>query len=196
MDLTFPQWAFLVGFVAYVAIRAVYKERTKKNQVVTRTAQTLETALLVLVALGTLVLPLVFLFSSWLGFADYPLPPTGTIAGVILLPLSLYLFWRSHHDLGRNWSQTLEIRNNHELVTHGVYRRVRHPMYTAILLFSLAQALLLENWLAGPSAFLTFSLLLLFRLPREESLLLSAFGPAYSTYSLTTGRLLPRWPRS
>ncbi len=47
---------------------------------------------------------------------------------------ALWLFWRSHADLGRNWSQAFELRKGHELITHGVYRVVRHPMYAAIWL--------------------------------------------------------------
>ena len=46
----------------------------------------------------------------------------------------------AHADLGLNWSITLEMRKGHELIVHGVYRRIRHPMYAAIFLFAVAQA--------------------------------------------------------
>jgi protein-S-isoprenylcysteine O-methyltransferase Ste14 len=42
------------------------------------------------------------------------------------MTLAVWLFWRSHADLGRNWSPSLELREGHELVTEGVYRYVRH----------------------------------------------------------------------
>ena len=51
--------------------------------------------------------------------------------------------------LGRNWSITLEIRDSHRLVTDGLYRYVRHPMYTSFWLWAIAQALLIPNWIAG-----------------------------------------------
>jgi len=47
------------------------------------------------------------------------------------------------------------MRKEHRLVTAGVYRHIRHPMYAAIFLWCLAQGLLLPNWLAGWSALAT-----------------------------------------
>jgi protein-S-isoprenylcysteine O-methyltransferase Ste14 len=73
-----------------------------------------------------------------------------------------------------------------------VYRRIRHPMYAAIFLFSLAQGLLLDNWLAGWSALATFAVMYLVRLPREEAMMIQQFGQEYRDYMNRTGRLLPR----
>ena len=56
------------------------------------------------------------------------------------------MFRRSHKDLGRNWSISLEIREEHKLVTRGVYSLIRHPMYTAFLLMAVGQAFLISNW--------------------------------------------------
>lgn len=64
--------------------------------------------------------------------------------------LGVYLFWRSHADLGGMWSAHLEVRKEHRLITHGIYSRIRHPMYSAIFLITLAQAMVLTNWIAGP----------------------------------------------
>ncbi len=105
---------------------------------------------------------------------------------------ALWLFWRSHADLGLNWSVTLEIRKEHQLITNGVYRSIRHPMYAAIWLFSLAQALLLANWLAGPAALVTFAPMYLLRTPREERMMCEIFGQEYRDYMARTGRLFPR----
>jgi protein-S-isoprenylcysteine O-methyltransferase Ste14 len=49
------------------------------------------------------------------------------------------------------------VRRDHRLVRHGVYRSIRHPMYSAIWLFGLAQAFLLNNLLAGPAALVAFA---------------------------------------
>jgi protein-S-isoprenylcysteine O-methyltransferase Ste14 len=102
------------------------------------------------------------------------------------------MFWRSHADLGQNWSATLEVRKDHELVTQGIYRSIRHPMYASILLWGLAQALLLPNWLAGWSAFVPFTVLYIIRTPREERMMCEFFGDQYRNYMRRTGRLLPR----
>jgi len=105
---------------------------------------------------------------------------------------ALWLFWRSHADLGDNWSVTLELRNGHQLVKHGVYRSIRHPMYAAIFLWSLAQGLILENWLAGWSSFATFSAMYFLRTPREERMMCEFLGEEYREYMRETGRLFPR----
>ena len=105
---------------------------------------------------------------------------------------ALWLFWRAHVDLGLNWSITLEMRKDHELIVHGVYRRVRHPMYAAIFLFAIAQGLLLPNWLAGWGGFGSFAILYLVRTPREEKMMLEFFGEPYRDYVRRTGRLWPR----
>ncbi len=111
---------------------------------------------------------------------------------VTVMVISLWLFWRSHADLGHNWSISLELREGHELVTHGVYRKIRHPMYASIWLWNIAQAMLLQNWLAGWPALLAFAAMYFLRTPREEQLMCEAFGEEYREYMRQTGRLLPR----
>jgi protein-S-isoprenylcysteine O-methyltransferase Ste14 len=86
----------------------------------------------------------------------------------------------------------LEIRQGHVLVTGGVYRFVRHPMYASIWLFAIAQGLLLGNWLAGWSGVVTFAPLYIIRTPREERMMRDFFGDEYGVYMRRTGRLLPR----
>ena len=83
------------------------------------------------------------------------------------LVIGLWLFYRSHADLGTNWSITLEIREQHRLITQGVYRRIRHPMYSALALYSIGQALVIPNWVAGPSNLIAFAILLALRVHAE-----------------------------
>lgn len=194
MNLFADPWkiVFLVGFAVYVAIRHIYQERVKGVERTVRRVDGTEKALLALVFVGSLIVPALFLFTSVLKFADYRLPGVLPWVGTASLIVALWLFQRSHADLGKNWSVTLELRKEHSLVTGGVYRRIRHPMYTSIFLFSLAQGLLLQNWLAGWSALATFSVLYLRRVPREEAMMLEAFGDEYREYMGRTGRLLPR----
>ncbi len=104
----------------------------------------------------------------------------------------LWLFWRSHADLGDSWSVTLELNADHRLVTRGVYRFVRHPMYTSFFVSGLGQALLLANWVAGPSALVAVALLVLVRVPHEEKMMIDQFGDEYRDYMRRTGGLVPR----
>jgi protein-S-isoprenylcysteine O-methyltransferase Ste14 len=182
---------FLAGFVAYLATRHVHLSRVGKPETVTRRVDGLEKLLLALVLLGSLLVPVLYLFTPLLNFANYAQPRALPWAGLPVMLAALWLFHRSHADLGRNWSVSLEVRKDHELVTRGVYRYVRHPMYASIWLFSLAQALFLPNWLAGFGSLAPFALMYALRVAREERLMLDTFGDAYRDYMNRTPRLIP-----
>jgi protein-S-isoprenylcysteine O-methyltransferase Ste14 len=184
---------FLAGFVAYVAIRGRFARGTKDNVKTVRRVDAVEKILLVFVGISSLLLPILSLLTPWLAFADYRLPAAAPWCGSILMAASLALFYRSHADLGQNWSATLEMREGHQLIRHGVYRSIRHPMYASILLWDVAQGLLLRNWLAGWGALVTFSVLYVVRAPREERMMCDAFGEEYRDYMRRTGRVVPRW---
>jgi protein-S-isoprenylcysteine O-methyltransferase Ste14 len=194
MNILKHPWAavFFVGFVVYTAIRARYARPTRGLERTHRQVDTLEKALLALVIPSSLLLPLLYLFTPLLNFANYDLPKIVPPIGAVVMLLAIWLFWRSHADLGLNWSATLEVRKDHQLIIGGVYRRIRHPMYAAIFLFSAAQAMMLPNWLAGFSALVPFTLLYLIRTPREEQMMSNIFGDEYRAYMQRTGRLLPR----
>ena len=91
-----------------------------------------ETALRTLAWFG-FFLPVVWVATPVLAWADYPLRPASFLTGIGCLAPGLWLFHRSHADLGTNWSITLEVREQHRLITQDIYRRVRHPMYLALL---------------------------------------------------------------
>ena len=183
---------FLIAFIAYLGIRGIFQRRTRGNEKVESRVDWRERVLLAVVISGSLLLPTFYLFTSWLAFADYRLPAFAPWCGTAAMGGALWLFWRSHADLGQNWSVTLEIRKGHQLIKHGVYRLIRHPMYASIWLFGLGQGLLLENWLAGWSAFVTFALMYFVRTPREEQMMCEVFGQEYRDYMRQTGRLFPR----
>ena len=132
MRIHFGTVVYLVGFVIYVAIRGVFGGRTKGNQKAVSRADAIDRALVGLVFIGNIVLPGLYLFTPWLEFADYRQPMIVPWGGAAVMVVALWLFWRAHVDLGLNWSITLEMRKDHELITRGVYQRIRHPMYAAI----------------------------------------------------------------
>lgn len=194
---TLQPWnlVYLAGFVVFYWTRHVFINHTKGEKKIVRRMDGQEKALLMGMAPGTLFLPLLHLFTPVLKFADYRLPPVVPWIGAVMMVISLRLFWRSHADLGKNWSVSLEVREGHQLVTQGVYRSVRHPMYTAIWLWAVAQGMLLENWLAGWSVVPAFAAMYFLRTPREEQLMCEQFGDQYREYMRRTGRLLPRLTR-
>lgn len=148
MNATFKTVYFL-GLAAITLGRLPYEWRRRRTRMVVDRVSGLERCLIGLVAVGSLFLPAVYAFSPWPNWADYPLSPRakGRAGGIgtLLLAFAVSLFFRSHADLGRNWSPSLQIREGHTLVTHGVYRSIRHPMYAAMWLWGMAQTLLLQN---------------------------------------------------
>jgi protein-S-isoprenylcysteine O-methyltransferase Ste14 len=176
--------------IVMTAIRAPHGRRSRAVKTVKTYKGAREVVLLILAWIGFLV-PLLWIASPALSFADYPLRVPPFFAGTVLLVVGLWLFYRAHADLGKFWSITLEVRENHRLISHGVYRRVRHPMYSALLLYSAGQALAVPNWVAGPSYLVCFGILFAFRVRAEERMMVAAFGDEYVTYMARTKRLLP-----
>lgn len=150
----------------------------------------LETGLLVLAWVGFFV-PLLWVAAPAFSFAEYPLHTGPLVAGVMCFVIGLWFFYRSHTDLGTNWSITLEVREQHRLITRGVYRRIRHPMYSALVLYSIGQALVIPNWVAGPANLSAFAVLLALRMRAEERMMADEFGAEYAEYSARTKRLVP-----
>ena len=181
----------LAGTVVMVAIRAPHGQRSRRVKVATSHKTPLETGLLVLAWVGFLV-PLIWIASPAFSFAEYPLRTGPFVAGVMCLVIGLWLFYRSHADLGTNWSITLEVREQHRLVTQGSYRWIRHPMYSALVLYAVGQALAIPNWVAGPSDLIAFAVLVALRLPAEEKMMVQQFGDEYAAYAARTKRLVPR----
>jgi len=144
-----------------------------------------------IIAKLSLIVPINWAVSPLLEFANYPPRSPMLIAGTILYALGLWIFHRSHADLGTNWSQTLEIKEDHHLVTDGVYSRIRHPMYLASLIFAAGQALVVPNYLAGPSFVIGMMLLFALRVRHEERMMLDEFGDQYADYCERSNRLIP-----
>lgn len=187
---------YLLALAVHFAVRLIYGRNYKRIPKVDRRTDIEEWALLLAVFAGMFVAPLVHIFSSWLAFADYRLPSLLKGLGAVLFVPALWLFWRSHKDLADNFTPMLEILEGHVLVTTGVYKHVRHPMYASVFLWSVAQGLVLANWVAGPLMLISFSALYWRRLPKEERQLEDGFGDTYREYRKKTGALWPAYSRS
>jgi protein-S-isoprenylcysteine O-methyltransferase Ste14 len=190
MNPWFAKAVILLANIVMVVIRAPHGQRSRAIPVVRSRKGPLEIVLLT-IAWVAFFLPLIWIAAPVFAFADYPLHPIPLLTGVLCLMLGLWLFHKSHADLGTNWSITLEVREKHQLVMHGVYRWVRHPMYLALLIYSVGQALVLPNWLVGPSYGVAMVLVFSLRVGREEHMMLEEFGKDYEAYMATTKRLIP-----
>ena len=184
---------YIAGYIGTITIRVVYGIRRKKANVEERRPELPVSIASIVWLFGSQIIPFLYIGGvKWFDFADYSLPSFVGWIGVGVFVLSLWLLWRSHTDLGRNWSPTLEVQNEQSLVTDGVYRHMRHPMYSAHFVWGIAQILLLHNWIAGWGGLLTFVPVYLLRYPPEEQMMIDTFGEEYRDYMTQTGRIFPK----
>lgn len=141
-----------------------------------------------------MIIPILYVFSGWLDFADYSLPAWMSWAGAVLFAGAAVLLWATHRAMGQYWTPTLGLRADHQLITDGVFRYIRHPMYAAHLLWALAQPLILTNWIAGFSFLIPQIAQYWLRVEPEEQMMLEHFGREYRDYMKKTGRFFPRLP--
>jgi protein-S-isoprenylcysteine O-methyltransferase Ste14 len=142
------------------------------------------------------------LFFPVIGYLAFPLrmtwasfdPPVwirwaGFILGLLTIPM---IAWVSR-SLGRNVSETVLTKREHQLVIAGPYQWVRHPLYTTGICLFVALGLIEASWfvlfMAGVAALLVLTMVI----PAEERALVAKFGDQYRAYMARTGRLLPRF---
>jgi protein-S-isoprenylcysteine O-methyltransferase Ste14 len=121
-----------------------------------------------------------------------PIPLTGFVVAAACAAAALLLFVSSRRALGQNWSLVARTREDHGLVTSGPYARVRHPIYTSLLLLLVSLGAATGHPLQTLLALPLFSLGTLIRIRAEERLLTERFGQVHLDYVLTTPAILPR----
>lgn len=184
----------LIFFIELVVISLIRSlSSTRYRQIKTREDHTtrLDFSLLVLNALG-MFLPLIYIFTDWLDFANYTLPNWLGWTGAFLFAGVAILLLFTHRALGPSWTPTLSLRENHQLVTRGIYKYIRHPGYAAHMIWAVAQPLMLQNWIAGFSFLVVALPQYLLRVEAEEQMMLDSFGDDYQDYMENTGRIFPR----
>ncbi len=110
--------------------------------------------------------------------------------GTVLLAAGLLFSVWARRVLGRNWSGTVTVKEDHELIQTGPYRWVRHPIYTGLLAALTGSAIALDRW----SGFVGLAIIfvgLWMKLRREEAWMRETFGETYASYCARTARLVP-----
>jgi protein-S-isoprenylcysteine O-methyltransferase Ste14 len=182
---------YFIELILITFVRSLGTAKYKRLGTRVDRSSTLDTILLALNGVGMLV-PIFYVFSTWFDFADYSLPVWARWVGVTLFALAAVLLHLTHQAMGRSWTPTLGIREDHELVTDGIFKFIRHPMYAAHILWAIAQPLILANWIAGFSFLVPQILQYWFRVGDEERMMLEEFGDDYRVYMEKTGRLFPK----
>ncbi|WP_375165915.1 protein-S-isoprenylcysteine O-methyltransferase [Chelativorans sp.] len=194
MQLTFDSLGeilWVLGIIAWYVIRYPFERRAKRVRVVKESRSLSDSIGLAAALFGLAVFPAFYLLTDFPERADFLASLWSIAAGALLFALALWVFRISHKALGRNWSITLEIRDQHNLISTGPYALVRHPMYTSFLLMAVGQFLLLSNWIVGLVGLLGFATLFFLRVDKEEHMMLESFGPQYRDYMERTKRIIP-----
>ena len=128
---------------------------------------------------------------GWLGVRFVPAGPAMEWIGVLLTATGVGVaFWARWH-LGTNWSGVVTLKEGHELIRTGPYRRIRHPIYTGILLAVFGTMVTLgeaRGLLAVAVVWLSFY----WKARREESFLTQEFGEKFEAHVKQTGMFLPK----
>ncbi len=119
--------------------------------------------------------------------------PSNLILSVALAFLvgGLALRWTAILTLGRFFTPNVAVQAGQRIIRTGVYRYVRHPAYSGLLLAFLGVGVAFNNWLSLSVIFVPVTAALLYRIRVEESVLAEMLGREYTDYCQATKRLLP-----
>jgi len=187
---TFPGWARLIVTLCTVAVLAA----VFVNFQLARHAHAIRSERPSLVRTGSMLafFGVVYLLIR-LHVGVYAIPGLGfpaAVAGLVLVVLGSVVNIMGRFALGRNWGNQVIVYQDHSLVTGGVYRFVRHPLYASLIWMFIGAALVFQNWAALLVTVLIFVPAMVYRGKLEERALIAQF-PDYAEYRDRTGMLFP-----
>lgn len=185
---TIAEFLFPAMWAAYLAYWQVMSRDVKATE---REEPGLERLVRLVAMLGAVVL---------LAYPRITIPPLGWR----FLPVGDFWFWAgaavtaggllfsvwARRHLGKNWSQAVSMKKDHELITSGPYALVRHPIYTGLLAALVGSAMARGEW-RGLLAVALVAMVLWRKLRLEEEWMRARFGDAYETYAHRVRRLAP-----
>jgi protein-S-isoprenylcysteine O-methyltransferase Ste14 len=179
---------FIVVFVVWIGNEVTLSSimREKRNAGISRDRNTLRIIWFVTVSA-------VMIAAVVSRVIELPIMPAAgfTYTGILVMAIGVVLRISAIVSLGRMFTYNVTIRDGHQLVTSGIYRFVRHPSYTGMLITFAGYGLALNNWLGFAIAFVPVLAVMNKRIAIEETVLLDQFGDAYVAYVKRSWRLVP-----
>lgn len=182
-DHLFP--ALWMAFALYWWLRSLRVKATARRDPLSSRLLHIVPLLAAILLLWVSRVPVLFLDARFLPCAAWPFWAGAALTAAGLL----FAVWARSH-LGSNWSATVSIKKDHELVTSGPYAFVRHPIYTGLLLAFVGTALARGEW-RGILALALVSGALWRKLKNEERWLRELFGESYEEYAERVSAVLP-----
>ena len=197
----FFRLSFLLLWAIFGIVRGYYGRKTKTHDSLAGIQEKLKAAerdmgrgfkilTAVITGIGAVGLVLYLLSPPWWTWTRFPLGEWLQWLGIIVaIPPIFYLIW-VHRHLDTQWSIALELQEDHKLITSGPYKRIRHPMYLGIFVYTIGLILISSDLLV--LLFFGFSIWVNYRrIPDEEQMMIEEFGDDYLEYMKQTGKLLP-----
>ncbi|MFX1560572.1 MAG: isoprenylcysteine carboxylmethyltransferase family protein [Promethearchaeota archaeon] len=198
--------SFLLLWAIFGIVRVYYGRKTKTHDSLEDVKEKLKAAerdmgrefkilTAVITVIGAVGLVMYLISPPWWTWTRFPLEEWLQWIGIIIaIPPIFYLVW-VHRHLDTQWSIALELQEDHQLITSGPYKRIRHPMYLGIFIYTFGLSLVASDILVF--IFFMFSIWVNYRrIPDEEQMLIDEFGDEYREYMKRSGKLLPPFRRS
>ena len=193
--------SFLLLWAIFGIVRGYYGRKTKTHDSLEGVKEKLKaaerdmgtgfkilTGIITIIGAGGLILYLIS--PPWWTWTRIPLGEWIQWLGIIVaIPPIFYLVW-VHRHLDSQWSIALELQEDHKLITSGPYKRIRHPMYLGIFIYTIGLILISADLLV--LLFFGFSIWVNYRrIPEEEQMMIDEFGEEYLEYMKHSGKLVP-----
>lgn len=178
-----------------IAISSYFRRKADKEtgERISRKAD--GSAMMTVIRIGGLILwlsPFVYLLNpAWMSWSKVGLPEAVRWLGVGTGALCVIGIYWLFSGIGNGITPTSATRKEHKLVTNGIYRWVRHPLYTIGSSLFISFGMMADNWFIAALGILAF-IAMAIRTPKEEANLIEKFGDEYREYMKRTGRFLPR----
>ena len=154
------------------------------------------TPLMLVIRIFGLVLwlsPLVYLINPvWMNWSKISLPEWSRWFGVVLGIFCIFGIYWLFTSIGSGITPVSATRKEHKLATSGIYRWIRHPLYTVGSSFIVSFGLIADNWFIIALGMLAFTIMAI-RTPKEEENLIEKFGDEYRDYMQRTGKFFPKF---
>ena len=175
----------IVGFQAVIEPRGIHGSSGRKGKLI-RSQRIIRIAVTLLLVFALAFLP----FADRRNVVVMVVSATARWIGLILFTIGILSVLWSGISLGRFYSADVTIQEEHQLITDGLYRYIRHPRYLGGILSGFGLSLLFRSWV-GLIASICFIFLIIFRIRDEEKYMLREFGEEWETYCKNSWRMIP-----
>jgi protein-S-isoprenylcysteine O-methyltransferase Ste14 len=187
----------LVGliFVTALSISGYFRRKADRESGEKISRRVDGTAMMTAIRIGGLLLwlsPIMYVINpQWMNWSKIGLPEAVRWIGVGLGIFCVFGIYWLFSSIGTGITPTSATRQEHKLSTNGLYRWIRHPLYTFGSSMFVSFGMMADNWFIAALGILTF-ILMAIRTPKEEANLIEKFGDEYREYMKRTGRYLPK----